>query len=515
MRAKSLQQKGFVMTIFRTGGLGAITAFLLSTTAHAAVTAEQVWQNWRDVSGSYGQTLTAGSEERQGDTLVISNLAIASTFEGGSVAGTIEKVNFRELGDGTVEVTMSPDYPLVINTTDPAGKKTAISVAVHQPDIKMIAAGTDAETSYDFTAPAVKVTIDEVTVDDKKVEMDLGFDVTALGGNYTVTKGALTGLKSTLTADSASMKLAMTDPDTGAVVNVKGNVTKLAGTSTGSLLDAAAMKDMAAALKAGFATDGNFTYGSSTVDFDEVAGESTTKGTVTMGAGNLVFAMNADRLNYGGGAKDVALKMSGSEIPFPELAVSYAESAFNLLMPISKSDTPGDFALMTRLIDLKISDEVWGMFDPGSVLPRDPATVVIDATGKANWLVDIMDPAATAAMDGSTMPVQLTSLAVNDVTARVAGAEVTGKGAFTFDNTDLTTFQGVPAPTGTLDLKITGANGLLDKLIQLGFVPEDQAMGARMMMGLFAKAVEGKEDTLTSTLEFKDKGFFANGQRLQ
>jgi hypothetical protein len=27
--------------------------------------------------------------------------------------------------------------------------------------------------------------------------------------------------------------------------------------------------------------------------------------------------------------------------------------------------------------------------------------------------------------------------------------------------------------------------------------------------------VEGSDDTLTSTLEFKDKGFFANGQRLQ
>jgi hypothetical protein len=98
---------------------------------------------------------------------------------------------------------------------------------------------------------------------------------------------------------------------------------------------------------------------------------------------------------------------------------------------------------------------------------------------------------------------------------RAAGAEVTGKGAFTFDNTDTTTFPGIPAPTGTLDLRIVGANTLIDKLIQLGFLPEDQAMGARMMMGLFAKPVEGEADTLTSTLEFKDKGFYANGQRLQ
>ena len=32
---------------------------------------------------------------------------------------------------------------------------------------------------------------------------------------------------------------------------------------------------------------------------------------------------------------------------------------------------------------------------------------------------------------------------------------------------------------------------------------------------LFAKVVEGQPDTMTSTLEFKDKGFFANGMQLQ
>ncbi len=35
-----------------------------------------------------------------------------------------------------------------------------------------------------------------------------------------------------------------------------------------------------------------------------------------------------------------------------------------------------------------------------------------------------------------------------------------------------------------------------------------------MMMAMFAKA-GAAPDELTSTLEFKDKGFYANGQRLQ
>jgi hypothetical protein len=113
------------------------------------------------------------------------------------------------------------------------------------------------------------------------------------------------------------------------------------------------------------------------------------------------------------------------------------------------------------------------------------------------------------------MPVQLHALDVTELRLNAAGAEVTGNGALTFDNADTTTFPGMPMPAGKLDLKIVGANGLVDKLVQLGLLPEDQAMAARMMMGLFANAVEGSDDTLTSTLEFRDKGLFVNGQRLQ
>jgi hypothetical protein len=508
-------RKALVMfhATFKSGSL--LAALLISTAAHAELTADQVWTNWKAVSASYGQTVTAASETREGDTLAIKGLTITSTFDGGSVNGTIETVNFRELGDGTVEVTMSPDYPLVVNTTDPDGTTSVVNVSVRQPDLKIIASGTDAETRYDFTAPSVKAVVADVTVDEKPVEMTLEVDVTALAGSYLVTDGTPTQLASSITADSAGMTLAMTDPETGGKINVTGNVVALAGTSTGKLLDAAAMADMSQALQAGFATDGSFTYGAGTFDFDIAEAADTTQGTATIGSGNIVFALDADRLNYGGGAKDMAISVSGSTIPVPALAMTYGEAAFNLLMPVSKSDVPGDFALLTKLIDFKLSDDVWSLLDPEKILPRDAATIVIDAKGKANWTVDIMDPAAVEMVAEDSMPAQLHALDVTELTLKAAGAEVTGDGAFTFDNSDTTTFPGVPLPTGQLDLKIVGANGLLDRLVQMGLLPEDQAMGARMMMGLFARTVEGSDDTLTSTLEFKEKGFFANGQRLQ
>ena len=54
-------------------------------------------------------------------------------------------------------------------------------------------------------------------------------------------------------------------------------------------------------------------------------------------------------------------------------------------------------------------------------------------------------------------------------------AELTAQGNFTFDNSDLTTFAGIPAPTGKIDVKATGVNALLDTLVAMGLVPQDQA----------------------------------------
>ena len=73
----------------------------------------------------------------------------------------------------------------------------------------------------------------------------------------------------------------------------------------------------------------------------------------------------------------------------------------------------------------------------------------------------------------------------------------------------------MPRPKGGVDLTLVGGNGLLDKLVGMGLLPEEQAMGARMMMGLFAVPGEG-EDTLNSRIEVNDEGHvLANGQRIR
>jgi len=183
-------------------------------------------------------------------------------------------------------------------------------------------------------------------------------------------------------------------------------------------------------------------------------------------------------------------------------------------MPLTKSDEPNDFGFLMKLAGLEIGDMIWDRLDPAQVMPRDPATIIIDFSGQMNWLIDIIDPEQAAAFTGEA-PAELHFITINDITLSAAGAEITGGGEFTFDNSDLETFNGMPAPSGFFEMRLVGLNGLLDRLIQMGIMPQDQAMGMRMMFGLFARPADG-EDTMISTIEVKSDGsVFANGQQIK
>jgi PPE-repeat protein len=124
-----------------------------------------------------------------------------------------------------------------------------------------------------------------------------------------------------------------------------------------------------------------------------------------------------------------------------------------------------------------------------------------------------MDP--NIAENMPDVPGELNALTINELLVSAAGAKLSGTGDFTFDNSDLATFDGVPAPTGEANLELSGANGLMDKLIQMGLMSDSDAMGARMMMGMLAVPGEG-EDTLKSKLEINGEGqIMANGQRIK
>ena len=494
-------------------GGSVLAALLVSTAVQADVTAEDVWQNWQAFNESIGQTLAAGSESRVGDTLTIGDLVQSVTDEFITVGMKTDMVNFRERGDGTVEVTMSPSYPLLMTIASPEGDTVTAEIQVSQPDLVMIASGTPAEMSYDVAGPEISFSLTRLESAGEPVDMTIDAAMTGVEASYTVKGTDTKDVTTTFRADALTFNLAAKKPDNGGTLAIQGTIQQFAGASSGTFNSAMDLTNMPEALKAGLAAAGSLTYGPGSYSFDFNDNGDEMHATATEAGAYFNFALDKAHMGYAGGGSGVDITVSGSQIPFPEINVKYDEIALDLQMPIEKSETPGDFRLLTKIVGLSVSDFLWMMADPSGQLPHDPATLVIDTKGKANWFVDILDPEAAATM-GDEVPGQIHALDIDEVRLSAVGAELTGSGGFTFDNNDLETFGGLPAPTGQLDLQLVGGNGLLDKLVAMGLVPQDQADFGRMMMGLFARPGNG-EDTITSTIEVKDGGVYANGQRLQ
>jgi hypothetical protein len=493
-----------------------IAALLCATSAQADVTADQVWQDWKSYYAQMGQTITAGSETREGDTLLVKDVKFASSMPNATTEGTVAEIRLKELGDGTVELTLSPEIPVAIHQTPAEGQPSDIAMKLTHTDAKVLVSGTPEAMDYAFTATDIGLSMDEAKVEGSAAPLKMQVTAHGNSGVYHSTLAAGRTIKSEYNADSVDFALAGADPESGGTFNLTGSMNGLAGTGLMVMPDGVNFDDMNAALQAGLSMDGNFAYADGTYKIEGTGTDGNFTADSSGGAGKLTFKMSKDGLAYGGDSSDNKLALSGPSMPFP-VEATVANTAFNLVMPVSQSDTAQPASFLVKIVDLAVSDTLWGMVDPMAKLPHDPATLVVDLSGSIKPLINLFDPkaaeAAVATAEGGAAgmptPFEVSEAKINELRLNAVGAELTGTGAVTLDNTATP-----PKPLGAIDLSLTGATKLMDNLVAMGLVPEDQMMGMRMMMGMFA--VPAGEDALTSKIEFKeDGGIYANGQRVQ
>ena len=505
------------MTKWKLAGSTALVLIMSSAASFADVTPEDVWQAWQDGAAAMGQKVTADSATRDGDALVVKGVKIAMDGTTGGTAA-FDTISFKDNGDGTVGIVLPDSYPVTVVAPEKGSDtgKTDLTINVAMPGATITASGTPDALSYKTDAPEVTIALGDIKpADGSKVDATAELKLTGVTGTYLV-EGAESGKKLTedFAAKSFDLKVKGTDPKTQSAFDMSASIADFGGKVAIDGMPGGTITDLNAALKAGFAVDGGFKYGATSFDINANDAGKPTKVAGSLGGGDLAITMDASKLHYASGSKAVSLTINSPDIPVPDLTVGLGEAAFDLLMPVAKSDSSADFALLTKIVDLKVSDAIWGMIDPTAALPHDPATLIIDTKGTATMTKDIMAEANAVEGGNDAPPGMLNSLNLNQFDLKIAGAEVTGNGAFTFDNSDMTTFSGVPAPTGKIDIKATGVNALIDTLVKMGLLPQDQVMQGRMMLAMFANT-STTADEITSTLEFKDKHFFANGQQLQ
>ncbi len=499
-----------------TGSIAFVT-LMGSTAAFAEISASEAWADYRSDLAASGYKI-AGDEAMSGDTLTISNLSVKMAAEGDApgVSMEIGTLGFTEVGDGTVSVEFPASFPFIIAKED----DFKVVLTYSQDNQRIIASGMANDITYTYSADSIDLALSELVANGKPMADVMGLisvkDLTGSSRNQT---GELRTITSAVTTGEVTYKFRLIDrlrsedvmslPE--GVISLNGGMASLTMNADGVFPMMPDYTDMAKMMADGFEFNFDMAWGKGGFDFSfSERGKKTAIASQSSG-GNLAMDMNAESISYGLGAQGAKASVQTPDLPFP-VDYEFGELQANMAMPIRKSETPSDFSTLIKLVDFNTSDLIWGLGDPSGALPHDPATIILDLSGKVQLLVDLMD---AEVMSQTDQPGLLHALTLKALQLKIAGAELTGNGAFTFDNNDMETFPYFPRPDGTLDLKLVGGNGLLDKLIQMGLVQEDQAMGARLMMGLIAQRGEG-EDTLTSKIEVKDGGqVYANGQRLK
>ena len=484
-----------------------------TTSASADITAMEVWENMVSLGDSSGYEIT-GTTSKSGNVLTVSDLALSYVTPEAAMTAALGDMTLTELGNGAVEITTQKELPFSFAALPNGGDEVEMTMVVRQSGLKTVVSGTAENAIYDYSADEIALSVDGMKVEGKQVDANIAGTMTALAGTYGVTTGQMRDVSSSGTAEKLAFSMGFDVPESAGKFNVVAEMTGVTTTSTGSLpIENSDPSNLAKMLEAGMSVDAVIDYKTSaySMNFDTPDGTGKFEGGAN--GGEFFVKMGESSINYGGKEFGTHMTFSGMQLPFAEVTAAMESAAFNLKMPIAKTDAPANIALLTELNGLTINEDVWGMFDPTAVLPRDPATLVIDLTGKARWFLDIMNPEAMA--ETTSVPGELESVDINGIELSAAGASLTGNGAFTFDNSEVGEMGGAPKPAGTVNLKLVGGNGLMDRLVEMGLLPEDQVMGFRMMLGLFARPGEG-DDTLVSEITMTEDGqVLANGQRLR
>jgi hypothetical protein len=501
-------------------GFGAAAILVLTTqTAHAELTANDVWSDWKDYLGSTGYTVT-GDEARSKGDLTVSEVEIRMVGPEGlsSFEITMDSLVFSENGDGTVSVTMPERIPMAfVAEDDEDGLVSGVLTYAHT-DTGMIASGSPDDVTYTYSTARAQMELGSLVADGEQVPGEaMKFLLTTEDVDATtrLLKGELRNYSQQMTIGSVSYDITFDDPDSEDRGSLTGRMSDVVLEGTGVLPLDMDPADFDATLQAGFAAEGSMLYGAGNGNVEGVGnGESFAFASSSQG-GTLGFRMDASSIAYEVEQKQSSISLASAELPVP-IEIASAVTAFNLTVPVRKSDEQQDFSLGLNLTDFTMSEVLWSIFDPTSILPRDPATVVLDAAGKATMLVNLLDPdeAAMVEMTGAP-PAELNELTVNKLLLSLVGASISGSGHFTFDNSDLSTFEGFPRPVGHADLQLTGINALLDKMVAMGLVGDQEVMAARAMIAAFAMP-GAAPDTLNSRIELTEQGqILANGMRIK
>ena len=490
--------------------------------AWADVTPQQVWDNFDAYMGSFGYSLTA-TETMSGSTLTVTDISMIVPIpeeEGAAVKIVVPQMSYVGNNDGSVTVTYPASSDIALFFLEDEETVAAVIITMTQANLAVNVAGSEGDMTYTTSGDNIALELTRVFGDGEEITRDMLTASMSMGPlqgvSRVITDDSFRSIEQDLSLGTLAYDMMFADPDEGEDQGMfSGQFTNLASSGSTVLPLIMDYEDPTAMFKNGGAVDVVMGHSGGTNTFSVTDRSGKTDGQFSSTGGEFGIAFSEEELTYAISATGQSVMLSGPDLPLP-ISAELGEIGFALTMPLMASDAPQEATLAMVLGDFTMADMLWNIFDPGQILPRDPATVAFNISAMVTPFFSLLDTDKMMELgETGDVPGELNSVTLSDFVVDMIGGSILGEGAFTFDNSDLATFGGMPRPEGQLNFQVAGANGLIDSLISMGLLPAEEAMGMRMMLGMFT--VPGDQpDTATSTIEINAEGhILANGQRIQ
>ncbi len=487
----------------------------LATPALADVSATDVFSNQQALFTAFGATLDGDLSD---GTLADPTISMALPQGAASLLIKTEAaVSMTDNTDGTV--TIEYPSPMTISIAGDASSEGAFAATatVTHDGYTVTASGTPGDISYASNAQNLQISFGNITVDAaddiEDAEVEGVVTLSEYSGTSHVVEGNLIEYVSDMEIGTTNADFTLTEEN---IISTSTQTTLPMTSSIQASLPVGGsdMMNLSAALRDGLSVVLNTTgEGSSSSSITMLDGEQMNSQETTTGAQEFDLTFDENGLAISGGADGFTMLMNDPLIFPADLEFGIGGISMDYDIPINASDVQQDFRVATGLTDITIGDAIWDMFDPEEQLPRDPAEISFDITGLGTNSMDLLDIAAMMGLMAPP-PIQVDEVTIESLRIAAVGAEATATGSATFDWTDFQTIPGIARPEGSVTVNLSGANALMDRLVEMGFIPEADLMMPRMMMGMFATPVG--DDELESVLEINEEGHvLANGQRLR
>jgi Uncharacterized protein conserved in bacteria (DUF2125) len=521
------------MIPFRTAKPAALVAVFLSLTAPTAMalTAEEVWADWQRLLQDEGNGITAIAR-RDGNRLVLTNITIPIGEADDLADMKIGRIELEDRPDGTVAVRMPERFPVTIRPRDTSSASPDIvTLTASAPGFAMSIAGIGDTAAFDITAPSLALSVEKVEPAlGVEEQLDVNLAVADLALKYgmdlsqpkqTITSTLRLGtLHADLLLDLDSPENERTEASID-VANLTGAFDVVEPPSAREqradqvLLDKNPIADILTVLSDGLVFKADLSFGA----FD-LRGGSNPAGQEMKFAMSSVDGKATAKLDpvsggydLGLGKTELSVKGVNPELQYQDITMSFADLAYGLSLGIGDLTSVQDGRFTARVTDFIMPPELWAEVDPSGSLGQSPMSVAIEVLGRYALLPEMLEP-DWQPDPNDFPPMDIVDLTLKQLMISQFGVNFTGNGSLTFDEADLATYEGVPAPDGKLSFRATGVNALIDRLSAAGMLPPDDLSGIRMGLMFIAKPDEGP-DSLRTDIEFREKSFYLNGVKIR